>query len=215
MIKRAIFFGTTIAALLALSLTPVLANTATHFKLKHVDEDSFYNYDFCNENAAYNNVDWAVDMIFWDNADVDKVKNIYWGCAGAAVWKHFKLDDGGSWEWDKDRGTKHLDGHYLHMRVYAPHPGGYEPHPELDRFYNDTWGYYVLGTCHWDEFPEIPGVSWHGYSESAEGEFCEIAEDAGYTVDEDAYDMENYEASRWEGTSFWNNGGHASKVQVP
>jgi hypothetical protein len=77
--------------------------------------------------------------------------------------------------------------------------------------------YSYIGTCHFDQFPEGPGTI-HGYSETAEGWFCYIAWEDGYTVNEDCYDMHNQQ-NGWDEeypeTSYWENNGNGSKVRVP
>ena len=52
----------------------------------------------------------------------------------------------GGWLWDQDGGKKtdtpSCLGSTRHFRIYAP--------PASDRFYNPDFGYYVVGTTHYD-----------------------------------------------------------------
>ena len=187
------------------------AYTASNLAVLSIREDSFYNYDFCSDQVSSTNVDWPVTMLFDGNAEVDKVKDIYFGITIFANSMYEELNDGDGWVWDTDRGTKgihystYLNAYvYLHMRVYAP--------SSTDRMYNDAWGYYVLGTTHYDEFP---WESWSGYSEYAENDFASIARSKGYFVLEDIVNFYNYESYREEGNHIWLNDGYATSVYVP
>ena len=154
-----------------LVMTPVLpytlAWTTSNLAVLGIAEDRFYNYDFESDTAAGNNVDFPVTMVFWGNAEVDKVKSIFFGTGAIAEKKYEKVDDGYGWVWDIDRGTKgivyseYLNGVvYLYMRVYADSD---------DRLYNSYWGYYVIATTHYDDFPD---EDWAGWSEYAEQDFA-------------------------------------------
>jgi hypothetical protein len=176
-----------------------------------VAEDSFYNYDFLSKEATSTNVDWPVSMLFYNNAEIDKVKNIYFGLTIFAYPMYELLNDGAGWVWDEDRGTKgvvwsgYLGSYvYLHMRVYAPYPQDY--------MYNTYWKYYILGTTHYDQFPF---EFWSGYSEYAENDFASIAISKGYTVFEDWGNFYNYEPYRVEDGHIWYNNGYATAVYVP
>lgn len=206
MIQRMLLLGIMVIALLASSVTPVLAWTTSNLAILGIREDYFYNYDFCSSTVSDTNVDWPVTMLFYNNAEVDKVKNIYWG-VGPWSTCNARLNDGSGWVWDVDRGTKSTGLHACHMRVYADAD---------DRMYNVDWGYYVLGTSHYDYFEWTPW-GWSGYSESAEAELCQVARDKGYTVFEDWAYFYNYEGYREEGGGKhrWSNNGWASAVNVP
>ena len=182
-----------------------------------MQEDRFYNYDFIDESVSSWGVACPVTMVFFHNAEIDKVKDIYWGHALFAVWDHARLNDGSGWIWDKDRGTKDVwwcseIGYYawFHLRVYAPNPPDY--------MYNPSYGRYVLGTTHLDQYPwEL----WHGYNEDAEEFFADWASDHGYTVTEDITYYKNYEPFRMEPIPgiktyyYWDNDGWATVVYVP
>lgn len=205
-----------VAGIFAVFFLPSLISAATtsNLTILGIDEDSFYNYDFETENATSTNVDWPVTMLFYGNAEVDKVKGMFFGYPIAAVWMHARLDDGEGWLWDEDRGTKKGNWYsedlgyniYLHMRLYAPNPPDY--------MNNTSWDNYVLGTTHYDDYPD---ENWSGYSEYAENDFASIAIDDGYTVFEDwanFYNNEPYNDSRDPG-HIWLNNGNATTVYVP
>jgi hypothetical protein len=165
-----------------------------------------------------------VTMMFYNNAEVDKVKWIYFGPAPPylAVTDHALLNDGNGWIWDGDRGTKETwwsselgELVWMHMRVYAPNPPDYMS--------NSVWGNYVIGTTHFDQFPfEL----WYGYNEYAEEFFAWFASTFGfYTVYEDFIDFKNCEPYRAEPIIhpilgiptyyYWLNDGYATVVNVP
>ncbi len=208
----------------SVSSSSKLPNVANNLRYKTVREDRLYNFDFESQSAVYNNVNCPLDMLFVCNAEVDKVKDIYWGLAGPALFEYYKFDDGAGWKWDSDRGTKEpfvgiecssliIPYRILHMRLYAPSPA--------DRLYNDAWGYYVVGTCHLDVCPEPTGGGQAGWSETAEGWFTQYAGDAGYTIRHDNYDFYNqqngWDQNNGQGTQYafyWENDGWASVVVV-
>ncbi len=202
----------------ALALIPVLLvaiasreATTGNLAILAVAEDAFYNYDFLSQSASPGNVDWPVCLIFYGNAYVDKVKNIYWGVTIFAYPMYAYLNDGSGWVWDTDRGTKgivystYLNAYvYLHMRVYAPNPPDYMS--------NSYWGRYVLATAHYDQFPL---ESWSGYTEYAERDLASIASSKGYAVFVDWAYFYNPEPYRAEGNHIWLNDGYATAVYVP
>lgn len=188
------------------------AATTTHLSTLFTNEDQYYNYDFLSQSAWGGNVDWPVTMVFCNNADVNKVKSIYFGSTIAST-MYLQMNDGGGWVWDSDMGTKgalwyssYLGQYvYLHMRVYAPNPPDYA--------YNSSWGNYVLGTTHYDQYPF---ETWSGYSEDAEKDFASIALSKGYTVIPDTLYFYNNEPYRVEGGNhYWQNDGYATRVCIP
>jgi hypothetical protein len=185
--------------------------TTSNLTLLMVAEDSFYNYDFTSKTVSSSNVDWPVCLVFYGNADVNKVKNIYWGVTILANTMYAYLDDGQGFVWDEDRGTKGvvwsncLNSYvWLHMRVYAPNPPDY--------LYNIYYGKYVIATAHYDQFPL---ESWSGYTECAEKHLADIAMSKGYTVYQDLFYFYNYEPYRIEGNHIWLNNGYATYIYVP
>jgi hypothetical protein len=185
--------------------------TTSNLTLLMVAEDSFYNYDFTSKTVSSSNVDWPVSLVFYGNADVNKVKNIYWGVTILANTMYAYLNDGQGFVWDEDRGTKGVVWSdctnsyvWLHMRVYAPNPPDY--------LYNIYYGKYVIATAHYDQFPL---ESWSGYTECAEKHLADIAKSKGYTVYQDLFYFYNYEPYRIEGNHIWLNNGYATYIYVP
>ncbi len=193
-------------------IAPVSAFTTNNLTTLIIDEDQFRNYDFRSETDSNTNVDWPVTMLHYNNAEIDKVKDIYFGPQVLSDLFYGRVNDGSGWIWDSDRGTKKtnffsdaLGTHVnLHMRLYAPN--------SLDYLENASWGKYVLGTTHYDEYPE-PG-SWHGYSEYAENDFVLFVQ-GSYTVFEDWSSFSNAESLRNENGHIWQNNGLATSVAVP
>lgn len=187
------------------------AATASNLNLLYVQEDRFWNYDFNSQTVSSTNVDWAMSMLFWNDAEVDKVKGIYssaypWG--GGA--KYARLNDGSGYVWDSDSGIKDIwcpsyQAQARHMRLYADSD---------DRLYNVSWGYYVLGSTHKD-WQECWFGSQFGWSEETEGIFVNYALNRGYWGQHDWASFYNYEAPRWEGNHYWDNNGMASHIYVP
>jgi hypothetical protein len=190
-------------------VTPAAAHTCTPGNLMpiFVREDFFYEYDFVSKNCQNSKVDWAVDMVYWNNASVSKVKNIYkWG-SGSTMYAY--LSDGSGGAWDSDNGAKtgkRPDHSQLHFRPYAY--GG-------SRMYNVDWGYYVIATTHYDWYENEPGyTAFFGYSETAEQELVSITVNKGYDVWYDHLNLYNYEYVRWDGDGLWMNDGYATTVDV-
>ena len=178
-----------------------------------IQEDRFYNWDFTSddEDLSSSNVDWPVNMLFYNNAEVDKVKRIYWRNCGwpFASAKYARLDDGSGFDYDEDSGTKSpcdclFFGDQPHMRVYAD---------DNHTLYNTSWGFYVLGTTHTDH-NECGPNTWHGESEDTEGLMADRASDRGYTVYEDWGNFYNAESRRREGNHIIENDGYATAVYV-
>lgn len=177
-------------------------------------DDRVYNYDFLsNTSATSTNVDWPVDMVFCNNANIDKIKNnIYWGIAVLANPMYSKMSDnsGATYVWDTDQGTK-LGFFYsawlgsyvnLHMRLYAPNPPDYLTN-------NAGLGKWIVGTAHYDQWPS---ESWSGYSEYAEADLSAIALGKGYPVLSENMNWFNAESFRQEGSHYWLNSGDRKSV---
>jgi hypothetical protein len=120
------------------------ASTTSNLSWLSIAEDHFYNYDFNSQLPLSNNVDWPITMLYWNNAEVDKVKNAV-GYLFDGNPQYLVIDDsGGTGVWDQDSGTKNIfcpsiQAEAKHMRVYADGD---------DRLYNIHWGYYVLASTH-------------------------------------------------------------------
>jgi hypothetical protein len=178
--------------------------------------DSFMNYDFYSQYAAATNVDWPVTLLFYNNAEINKIKNAMggrgYGGGGITIYDILSDDGGSTLVWDSDGGRKQGSDTtaYYHYRIYA--------NPATDRNYSPGWGYYVWGTTHQDYQECCSG--WHGESEQAE---THIAADAGLAFGvSPAYDnanFYNYEPYRVQygpqGEHRWRNSGRATYVRVP
>lgn len=57
----------------------ISAATTSHLTVILLSEDQFYNYDFLSDQASSSNVDWSVTMLFYGNAEVNKVKLALFG----------------------------------------------------------------------------------------------------------------------------------------
>lgn len=157
-------------------------------------------------------------LLFWNNAEVDKVKNAFrvpFRFSGSQ--KYARLDDGpGTGEWDSDGGRKTIlcsnpiqGSDSRHFRLYAT--------ADDDRMYNTTWGFYVFATSHTDHNECYPFDRYFGYSEAAEKHVALWARDiyGPSRVDADRRDFGNTEPFRREGNHIWSNNGKVTYVNVP
>jgi hypothetical protein len=179
-------------------------------------EDSFRNYDFDSRRVSRNNVDWPVNFLFWNNAEIDKVKHAFrvvFPHRGST--KYGRLDDGPGPEWDEDGGVKTIrcsnpaqGRDSYHFRLYA--------RPNYDRMYNRVWGFYDFATSHIDH-NECWFGRWHGHTERAEGRISLWARDiyGPSRVDANRRSFGNREPYRREGNHIWSNNGLATYVRVP
>lgn len=160
----------------------VTANAGA-YGIVYIAEDAFRNWDFHCESSLScvdpTNVDWPMSLLFWNNAEIDKVKNLLSSnypfkggiCASD---QHARLKDSGPndtayYHWDKDDGIKSIccpEGEYAnHMRLYA---AGDLNHNQM---YNLYWRYYVIASTHKDmNEPECTAglPTSYGYNEDAE-----------------------------------------------
>jgi len=167
------------------------------FKIITVLEDGWYNWDFRSQSQSSSNVDWPVTIVYYINANINKVKdklktieNI--GSCGSPI--NARLSEGGSWQWDQDSGLKDDCGTGSdvteHLRVYADGD---------DRLYNQFLSYYILGTTHEDDCHEHgvwPFLSchhhWVGYSEVANNHWDSYSDQvAGWDVYPDESNLDN------------------------
>jgi len=173
------------------------------------------NYDFLSKSIAQNNVDWPIMIIFYGNATVNKVKDIYGGMTIWGASQDAAYDIGGGTQWDSDRGTKvsvyfggpdGYDTDTLHLRIYAP--------SSTDYFDGDGgWGHYVIASTHFDFNPPWDTVC--GYSEDCEHMALQIAASKGYTVYYDWTYIGNPESFRNASNHWWQSDGYVSLVYVP
>ncbi|HXG42859.1 MAG TPA: hypothetical protein VNL95_09060 [Dehalococcoidia bacterium] len=185
--------------------------STTQLTWLYIGEDRFRNYDFNSQLDSATNVDWPITILFWNNAEVDKVKDFYrWACCpypGGA--KYAYLNEGFGDVWDSDAGQK---GHWCPVFGETPHMRFYADSD--DTLYNIYWGYYVLASTHYD-VRECGFGKWHGDSERAEEYFVDVALFFGYAAQHDWAYFWNYEPYREEGNHFWDNNGWASAVNIP
>ncbi|MFQ5380322.1 MAG: hypothetical protein ACE5EF_01685 [Dehalococcoidia bacterium] len=209
-----------LGAVLALSgLFVVSTASASHddngtLGILRVREDSFFNWDFQHRGAS---VDWPVNILYWNNAEVDKIKIYYtmfagWGgsTCGSTMWN--RVNDGNGWVWDADDGIKTpcfptCWASATHVRLYAP--------AATDRMYNTSWGYYVVATSHKDKNEFCPWGRRHGWSEDAEGYAVDTAKGFGWVVGHDWANFFNRLPEGYAGTHYRKNNGWASHVRVP
>jgi hypothetical protein len=85
-------------------------------------DDVFRNYDFTSPTESQYNVDWAVTMIFTNNASVGKVENSLvnhgYYANGTTMWARV-IDNSVDWVWYGQEGKKLNTCNDYHLRVYA------------------------------------------------------------------------------------------------
>ncbi len=220
--RMLLFIAVLVVLAVPMNTQLVLADhEATNVSYISIDGDRFYNWDFQDDQeVSASNVDWPVTMVFWNDAEIDLVKGMYYGTPIFASWMHARLMDNGTWVWDRDRGTKSIDCPVLatadHLRLYAD---------SNDQMYNISWGYYVLGTTHQD-YNECNfwGAHWSGKSESAEENLADFVQSrysgCGVWVDHDWADFANAESYEYVSSStgpdhIKDNNGRATAVFIP
>jgi len=183
-----------------------------------VDSDAFDNYDLLSASVAWNNVDWPINLMFYNNANINKIKNTLNPLFNVGPpWAspmYGRIKNTGTWFYDQDSGRKTavaicgLIGHY---RIYADSANS-------DRNWSPSLGYYVIGSSHYDYNEEGCGSTgqWFGNSESAE-DWVANASSAygGWSIYRDYWPLNNYESSRWEGNHWWVSDGRATLVGIP
>jgi hypothetical protein len=177
--------------------------------------DTINNYDFLSEVAASNNVDWPVDILWWNNATVDYVKgslNPWFMSEGGP--EHFFLSDGANdgyqFRWDDDKGRKTGSnvcfGDTYHYRVYAPQPLG-------DHFYNPNFGYYVFGTTHRDHNESCN--DYYNDSEVVEQYIWQIQHGGIYWSSLYDYAWFYNRVSGNAANHYWDSDGYATYIAMP
>jgi hypothetical protein len=159
-------------------------------------EVKFYNYDFGTPTCARaDNVEWPVDLLFFNNATIDKINTTLgsffpYGKPFAST-DYARINDGAGYFWARNGGRKTAaesagtsDDHY---RIYA----------YSQRSYTTSLGYFVIGTMHKD-FNEFAGATEATYGDSEQAEHDLWADASSLTgageveeVDYDNYDMRN------------------------
>lgn len=181
--------------------------------------DQFLNYDGAS-NYDPNGRDWPVTLIFYNNAEVDKVKNaigqLYPNLGNSAHEGYAVQPNTHIHRFDSDRGRKTDCQSYnndYHYRVYA--------NSRTDRFYSPRWGYYVVGTSHIDHAEDQCGGTGlrYGRSEFVEHRVAEAVNAvANWPVRFDYIGLHNrepYRVDRRDRRHLWQNDGYATGVRVP
>jgi hypothetical protein len=206
-------------------------NTSTLYWLNATENDGFYNFDFKSQNASSNNVDWPMRFLFFNNAEIDKVKDALDGCHSPYIPAQTCNNGGGEnaafndnliLQWDSDGGKKQTNtcssSGAQHMRFYA-NPVDVYPY---DRNYNTAWGYYIFAAVHKDYEGGSGGSCTTYYSaEGEEGWWVQRMLDylPGWSQQSNSYYWYNYDGGHWDlygGNYHWTqSNGYASYVSVP
>ncbi|GAA0952432.1 hypothetical protein GCM10009554_55420 [Kribbella koreensis] len=152
--------------------------------------DLFWNYDFTTKvGAGWDKVDWNVTLLFYNNAEVDKVKNssamrFSYPFSGGSMYAF--MNDGAGGYYDSDRGPKtdtpSCFGDTRHFRIYADAD---------DRMYTTGLGYWVFATTHKD-FNELC-ADYYGDTNGTEADVANRFASKGYTVLRNYSYFYNYE----------------------
>lgn len=192
------------------------ALTATNFGYYTSYDDVVRNYDFTSQWEAYNNVDWAVTMLFYNNASVPRVSNSLWyaGYSYEGSEKHARVTDNSvDWVWYTNKGKKMKLCNDYHMRIYA------DTHDSM--LHNPGWGFFVFATTHRDygEHWYCSNGRFHGYGEQAEEHFAQVFRNLCNPVYEDWIGMDNHENFRVQTVNgidhYWSNNAYATIVYIP
>jgi len=212
-----------IALLVAAAVCAPVAYAATarsgNLRILYVREDAFHNYDFLSQSVASDNVDWAVALVFWNNASISRVKTSAIGPlydqTGSRMNGRLRDTTSSGYVWDEDSGRKTTlcPGAPLqsrdarHYRIYADGD---------DRLYNLDWGYWVYGTTHWDiDECSLSNPAWFGHSENAEEWLVsDWIDRTGWSASNDWSWFSNSEPFRVEGDHIWDSDGYASALRV-
>src|SRR4030067_448619 len=92
------------------------AETRRHLKWIMLGRQKWLNYSSFNKNTSALKPDWPISIIFYGNATVEKVKDIYTRRRGLGTKKRRVFDVGAGPVWDSGRGAK--------IRVPFDGPGG-------------------------------------------------------------------------------------------
>jgi hypothetical protein len=216
----------TVTIMLVVTASPALAGNPTTTQLNQVGlaGDVWYNYDFTDQIANFDRVDWPVMAIFYNNADVTKIKNGYaqWYPKTSNSIKYAAMNDGNGFGYDSDRGVKLTacppGGWFEHMRIYSHGDEVY------DRMFNISYGFWVMGTSHFDLNDGCDGSEF-GWSEIADSWFAQRARErwGANNVFEDCCAMFNVEQQNPRRVELdennrnhiWDSDGNATYVFIP
>lgn len=198
--------------------------TTTNLSWVYVGSTRWRNYDFTNQTDVQTGVDWPVDMYYYNNASVSKIKSVmqdFLPCqtgnvCASYLYMHLSTNSGSTYSWSTSAGMKQslsacTPSTDLHQRLYAP--GG-------TSFYNTSWGHYVIATTHFDYQEFCHG--WSGKSETAEQVVCTDI-NAEYTRNgqnghcwyDAGSNLNNSMANKNVSGHWWMNDGKASVVLTP
>jgi hypothetical protein len=178
-----------------------------------IDEQGTTNYDFESQSAVNTNVDWPVNLIFYNNATIDGVKfqlDNYYGYKSPEE-KKMAIYQYGLTQWDGDGGKKGIlcpiaDQWTRHYRIYASSSD--------DTLYSPSLGYWVVASTHKDR-GECPPINKLFYdSEEVEEHIAGLYSTAGYNVWDDYTGWYNPEPYRVEGNHVWNSNGLATFIDI-
>lgn len=202
--------------------TPATANSTNNLTTISLGySDYIFNWDSLDGSTSSKKVDWPVRFIFWDDANINRVKDRLDGCGGdpslspqvcsSSSTKYFRFNDGPETQYfeevDWDGGKKQgVSCDYdQHIRVYAYDLTG--------RNYNASLGFYVMGTVHKD----LEGGGCENSYYSAEGEegwwVTRAGQISGWSVTSGPY-LSNYESGRWDTNHWIQSDGYSRKVRV-
>ena len=187
--------------------------STTRLSLLAFHGDQFWNYDFTARRVRADGVDWPMSLVFYGNATINKVKRFLgneYDKSGSPMYA--RLKDGRRWQWDTDRGRKTTWCPGLktqppwarHYRIYADRD---------DRLYNAAWGFYVIGTTHYDHRECAIGKRF-GWSENSEAWITHRWRLNGGWAQDDWKYFSNPEPVRVQGNHIWDNNGWASRLHV-
>jgi len=177
-----------------------------------IDQMGVTNYDFESKSATSTNVDWPVNLIFFNNATIDGVKwqlDGYYGATSPEK-KNMGINEYGLTSWDEDGGKKGIlcpitNQWTRHYRVYA----GTD-----DTLYSPSLGYWVAASTHKDR-NECPPINKQFYdSEEVEEHIGGLYANAGLHVWDDFSSFNNAEPYRVEGPHIWNSNGLVTFIDV-
>lgn len=170
---------------------PAHANTAADPLIFVCLTDNDYcvtNYEFITQNQSADNVDWMLNLVWWNNADVVQAKQVLQdqGFSGVGSQRFMQIEAGHkNYVWDQDSGVKD-DSYFTCTNEHA-----YMFAPAGDRlFVPGGWGWVVFGSSHQDynegSHFSCSGSAAFGWSETAEGVLASDYSSRGHAV------MQNY-----------------------
>ena len=216
-----VIFVATVTFQLIRAVTAGPATNSNYYVVCISSSDCFINWDSESSTSfTLSTADWPVTIIYYGNAEVDKIKLSYgWPLTGLGNSEYLYIIDDGIGFVDSDRGMKtltyiddtvcgiHLGWVYVHVRLYAD--------PERDYDTDPLWGHYVIATSHLDK---APFEDWSGFPSIAEHYALQYAIGMGWNGIIDALNVYNADPT----CRFGHNGhhinindGYASIIYVP